>query len=148
MQQSQVLEVEVSTREAFPEPTRAPSPDILSSGDFEDPTEQLAFLLGLDPLLLAHHTGLIGKDVRGAIARLKFALAHPVTRANLGYDLAPHHQKVTKSMALKQRPRKAEAVIDLPLPPSPHLQQVRSLCIFMQDMYDGAFLYQIMLWDL
>jgi hypothetical protein len=124
---------EMCTSQAVPKPTRVPSPEILSSGEFEDPTEQLAFLLGLDPLLLAHHTGLVGKDMRGAVARLKFALAHPVTRASMGYDLAPNHQKLTKSVALKQRPRKVgpEPVIDVPLPPSPHLQQVCSLCIIL-----------------
>lgn len=108
------------------QPQRTVTPDPLRSGTFEDPTEQLAFLLGLDPLLLAHHTGMTGRDASGAVARLKFALAHPASRASMGYDLAPQHQKLTKSVILKQRPRKAEPVIDVPAPPSPHLQQVRT----------------------
>jgi hypothetical protein len=108
-----------------PQQTWDAPPNILELDDFEDPTEQLAFLFGLDPLLLSHHTGLVGRDVRGAMARLKFALAHPVTRATMGYDHAPAHQRLTTSVVLKQRPRKLEPVISLPAPPSPHFQQER-----------------------
>ena len=67
---------------------------------------------------------MVGRDASGAVARLKFALAHPASRASMGYDLAPQHQKLTKSVILKQRPRKAEPMLDVPVPQSPHLQQV------------------------
>jgi hypothetical protein len=116
-----------ATARAPPEPERAATPDILAAANrYADPTERLAYLLGLDPLLLAHHTGLAGHDSRGAIARLKFALAHPVTRGAAGHDTAPAHQKLTKSVELKQRPRRMAPVIALPTPPSPHFQQVCS----------------------
>jgi hypothetical protein len=37
----------------------------------EDPTERLAVLLGLNPLLLAHHTGRVTGDTTAALANLK-----------------------------------------------------------------------------
>lgn len=110
---------------AGPEPETREQSDLLAPDDCADPTERVAYLLGLDPLLLAPHTGLAGRDVRGSIARLKFALAHPITRATMGYGHAPGHQQITKSVAAKQQPRRLQPVFTVPMPPSPHLQQVR-----------------------
>ena len=97
--------------------------DKLELDEFEDPSEQLAYELGLDPLLLAHHSGLVGSDYRGTLARLKFALSHSVIRPH-GGSCEPNHAKLTESAALKQRKAVLRPIYDVPMPQSPHLMQV------------------------
>jgi hypothetical protein len=99
-------------------------PSNLEKDDLSDPTEAIAARLGLDQSLLAHNTGLSGNDARGALARLRFALAHPSTHACGSVELTPHHQVTTKAATLKQRERAAVPLFTAPSPMSPHLQQV------------------------
>jgi hypothetical protein len=100
--------------------------------ELSDPTERVAARLGLDYKLLSHYTGLLGTDVNGAVARLRFMLAHSHSRAFLGTK-APHHQSMTTSAALKQRERQIpeKSVLTIPTPPSKHQQQVRGFSSFV-----------------
>jgi hypothetical protein len=92
-----------------------------------DPTEVLSGKLGLDPAFLSHNTGLRGNDARGALARLRFALAHPATHVTGSVHLAPHHQATTEAAMLKKRERPIVPMFSVPTPRSPHLQQVSVL---------------------
>jgi hypothetical protein len=99
--------------------------------ELSDPTERVAARLGLDYKLLSHHTGLLGTDVNGAVARLRFMLAHSGSSAFLGAGKVPKHQALTTSAALKQRAKKVpdKPVFTIPTPPSKHEQQVRGLVV-------------------
>lgn len=101
----------------------------LDFAELSDPTERVSARLGLDYKLLSHHTGLLGTDVNGAIARLRFMLAHSGCTGHLGATKVPQHQKLTTSAALKQRAKKLpdKLVLTIPTPPSKHEQQVSSL---------------------
>ena len=94
--------------------------------ELSDPTERVSARLGLDYKLLSHYTGLLGTDVNGAVARLRFMLAHSGTTGHLGATKVPKHQTLTTSAALKQRVKKLpdKPVLTVPTPPSKHEQQV------------------------
>lgn len=101
--------------------------------ELSDPTESVSARLGLDYKLLSHHTGLLGTDVNGAVARLRFMLAHSGCTGHLGASV-PKHQALTTSAALKQRAKKHQEkpVLVICTPPSKHERQVRSfLCHHM-----------------
>ncbi|GIL68627.1 hypothetical protein Vafri_21871 [Volvox africanus] len=70
-----------------------------------DPTERLAVALGLDPLSLPMHTGTLTVDSAGAIAALRFALAHPLVEANDGLTPHPGYLATTTATQLKRKPR-------------------------------------------
>ncbi|GIL92741.1 hypothetical protein Vretifemale_20235 [Volvox reticuliferus] len=71
-----------------------------------DPTERLAVALGLDPLSLPIHTGALTVDSAGAIAALRFALAHPLVEANDGLAPHPGYLATTTATQLKRKPRR------------------------------------------
>jgi hypothetical protein len=98
-----------------------------------DPTEVLSSQLGLDPAFLSHNTGLRGNDARGALARLRFALAHPATHVTGNVHMAPHHQASTEAATLKKRERPVVSMFAVPTPRSPHLQQVSVLSELLRD---------------
>jgi hypothetical protein len=120
----------MSTREELEEELKPTVAQLTQANPLrEDPTEQLAVQLGLDYRLLSHHTGLLGTDVNGAVARLRFMLAHPGYHGSFGVK-PPHHQKLTSSATLKRRyKRKPDVpVLQLPTPPTAHEQQARACC--------------------
>ncbi|GLI67741.1 hypothetical protein VaNZ11_011994 [Volvox africanus] len=71
-----------------------------------DPTERLAVALGLDPLSLPMHTGALTVDSAGAIAALRFALAHPLVEANDGLAPHPGYLAATTATQLKRKARR------------------------------------------
>ncbi|KAG2482469.1 hypothetical protein HYH03_018603 [Edaphochlamys debaryana] len=71
-----------------------------------DPTERLAVALGLDPRSLPMHSGALTSDSAGAIAALRFALAHPLVEADDGLAPPPRYTAATTAAVLKRRQRR------------------------------------------
>lgn len=112
--------------------------------ELSDPTERVSARLGLDYKLLSHFTGLLGTDVNGAVARLRFMLAHSGCSGHLGATKLPNHQTLTTSAANKQRAKKQpyNLVLTVPTPPSKHEQQVRSYFCYHACALKVVVVYQ------
>ncbi len=117
-QPGEALEEGEEGEEAPSEPAAEPTPSTAMASEpsdgaplwesIADPTERLAVALGLDPLLLPLHTHALTADSAGAVAALRFALAHPLVEADEGLGPAPHYTASTAAAALKRRSRRPD----------------------------------------
>eukprot|EP00803_Ostreobium_quekettii_P006543 evm.model.scf_589.2 EVM.evm.TU.scf_589.2 scf_589:3095-8437(-) len=100
--------------------------------DINDPTIRSAVALGLDPARLPVFTGALTANSAGAVASLKFAMAHPLLhgiQAERSGDVVKSHMKLTVSAGAKKTARKLEPIDTalLQLPPTPTTKRVDTI---------------------